>query len=129
LLAYWLIVGFVTSAVTLHIATLLLLDNPSFGKAAAVAGAVWLIALLFSVAHVGGLLFGLSSLLVGCAVLKRLYSIGTGRALIIFFVHGIVEIAIAALLWFMFPTLVGRDRLSHHATRPGPDCPSTIKRV
>ena len=113
--AYWLVVGSVTSAVTLHIATLLLLDNPSLGKATAVAGSVWLLALLFAVVHVGGILLGITSLIVGCGALKRLYSVGTGQALIVFFVHAIVEIAIAALLWFMFPSLVGREHRLRHA--------------
>ncbi len=133
--AYWLIVGFLSSAVTLHIATLLLLDDPSFGKAAAVSGAVWLLGLLFAVVHVGGILLGISSLVLGCVVLKRLYGVGTGQALIVFFLHGIVELAIGATLWFMFPSLVGRPHRAdqpaavRHAAQAEPGCPISAARV
>ena len=58
----------------------------------------------------GGLLFGISSLVLGCVVLKRLYGVGTGEALVVFFLHAIVEIAIGAMLWFTFPALLGRDQ-------------------
>jgi hypothetical protein len=119
----WLFVGFMTSAVTLHIATLLLLDNPSFARAAAVSAATWLLGALFVVAHVGGgLLFSLASLAVGCAVLKRLYGVGIGQALIVFFLHGIVEIAIALVLWLALPSGVWRDHLPRHAARGGSGC-------
>jgi hypothetical protein len=120
----WLFAGFTTSAVTLHIATLLLLDNPSFARAAAVAASTWLLGAIFVAAHVGGgLLFSVGSLFVGCAVLKRLYGVGLGQALIVFFLHGIVEIAIGIVLWFAFPSLVGRDHRPFHAARVGSGCP------
>ena len=124
----WLFVGFMSSAVTLHIATLLLLDNPSFAKAAAAAASVWVLAAVFAAAHVGGLLLGIAGLVVSCMVLKRLYGIGTGQALIIMFLHAIVEIAIGAVLWFTFPSLLGRPALRHHAAA-GSGCPAHRARV
>ncbi len=113
---FWPIAGFMTSAVTLHITTLLLLDNPSFAKAVTVAGSFWVVAAFFVAAHIrSGLLFSLVSLAIGFVVLKRLYGVGTGQALIIFFLHAIVEIAIGAVLWLAFPSLVGHEGHRHHA--------------
>ncbi|HEY6477283.1 MAG TPA: hypothetical protein VI456_11930 [Polyangia bacterium] len=128
----WLVAGFMTSAVTLHIATLLLLDNPSFAKAVAVAGSVWFLGVLFVAAHVGGeLFFSFSSLVLGCVVLKRLYGIGAVQALLIVFLHGIVEIAIAVVIWFAFPSLLARQvrhqRPVHAAAGSG--CPPARARV
>ncbi len=125
----WVGMAFMTSTVTLHIATLLLLDNPSFAKAAAVAGSFWVVAFLFVAAHIfSGLLYSLVGIVTGFLVLKRLYGIGTGQALMIFFLSAIVEIAIGAVLWLAFPSLMGRPALRHHAAA-GSGCPAVRARV
>ena len=79
------IVGFLTSAITLHIATLLLLDEPSLVKAIAVAASFWLVATLFVRFHVrGSLLYGLSGQSSVASSSRRLYGIGIGHALVVF---------------------------------------------
>jgi hypothetical protein len=119
---YWLIVGFGTSAITLHIATLLLLDKPSLAKAVAVAASVWLTTFVLVLAHVGhALLYSLAGLVVGCVLLKRLYGVGVAQALVVFLVHGVVEVAVGLLLWFMVPTLLGREHRSAPAAGAGSD--------
>jgi hypothetical protein len=128
-LLLWVGMAFMTSTVTLHIATLLLLDNPSFAKAAAVAGSFWVVAFLFVAAHIfSGLLFSLVSVVIGFVVLKRLYGVGTGQALVIFFLSAIVEIAIGAVLWLAFPSLVGREGHRYHAAA-GSGCSAVRARV
>ena len=120
---YWLIVGFVTSAITLHIATLLLLEEASLIKAIAVAASVWLTTFVLMLAHVGnGLLYSLAGLIVGCALLKRLYGVGFAHALVVFLAHGVVEVAIGLLLWFMFPSLLEREQRSPRVMRSGSGC-------
>ena len=118
---YWLIVGFGTSAITLHIATLLLLDEPSLAKAIAVAASVWLTTFALVLAHVGhSLLYGVAGLIVGCVLLRRLYGVGFAQALVVFLVHGVVEVAVGLLLWFMVPTLLGREHRPARAAGGGP---------
>lgn len=119
----WLIVGFLTSAITLHIATLLLFEEASLLKAIAVAASFWLVCAIFVLLHLGsGFLLTLVSAAVGCALVKHLYGVGIGPALAAFLIHGLVELAIGALLWFMFPTLVGRAHRAAHAARSGAGC-------
>jgi len=119
----WLVLGFLTSAITLHIATLLLFEEASLLKAIAVAASFWLVCAIFVLLHLGsGVVLTLVSVAVGCVVVKRLYGVGVGPALAAFLVHGLVEIAIGALLWFMFPTLVGREHHAARANGPGSGC-------
>ena len=108
----WLIVGFLTSAITLHIATLLLLDEPSLIKAITVAASMWLLGTILVLFHVrGSLLYGLAGQILGCLVIKRLYGIGFAHALVVLLVHGVIGLAIGLLLWFMFPTVFERTHL------------------
>jgi hypothetical protein len=121
----WLVLGFLTSAITLHIATLLLFEEASLLKAIAVAASFWLVCTIFVLFHLGsGVLLTLVSVAVGCALVKHLYGVGVGPALAVFLVHGLVELAIGALLWFMFPALVGREHRAAHAARSGSGCPA-----
>lgn len=104
----WLVVGFLTSAITLHIATLVLLEDAALVKAIAVAALLWLTPTVFVLFHLGsGLLYTIAAPVIGCALIKRLYGVGFGQALAVLLAHGVVEMTIGLVLWFMFPTLVG----------------------
>lgn len=120
----WLVLGFLTSAITLHIATLLLFEEASLLKAIAVAASFWLVCALFELFHLssGAILLTIVGVVVGCFLVKHLYGVGFGPALAVFLLHGVVEIVIGALLWFMFPTLVGREHHAARAAGPGSGC-------
>jgi hypothetical protein len=119
-LAYWYVVGFVSSVITLHITTLLLLDTPSLPKAAAVAAAFWLVCALFGALHLSSLLWVVTSLTVGCVLVKRLYAVSAGMALMVFFAHAFVQLGIVLVLWFVFHIKPGRpsqaDRVDSTST-------------
>jgi uncharacterized membrane protein len=100
--SFWYVIGFASSVIMLHIATLLLLDTPSLAKAAAVSGVAWLLCGLFTALRLPGALFCLVSLIVGCIMVKRLYEVSIGMALIVFVAHAFVEVALILVLWFVF---------------------------
>ena len=112
---FWYVVGFASSVIMLHIATLLLLDTPSMAKATAVSAVSWLLCGLFTALRLPGALFGITSLVVGCIMVKRLYEVSAGMALIVFFAHAVVEVVLVLVLWFVFhiePRLQSRAHIT-----------------